>query len=139
LPKVLVTGGAGFIGSHVADLFLDKGYEVHIVDDLSTGKRGNVPKKARFHEISVTSSEFAQLVRERKFDVIAHFAAQMDVRKSVADPVNDATINIVGTLNLMEAVRASRAATRIVFASTGGVLYGDFNTPPNLEIGRAHV
>jgi len=133
LPKVLVTGGAGFIGSRVADFFLDKGYEVHVVDDLSTGKRGNVPKKAQFDEISVTSNEFAQLVRERKFDVIAHLAAQMDVRKSVADPVNDATINILGTLNLMEAVRASRAETRVVFTSTGGVLYGDFNTPPNLE------
>ncbi len=133
MPKVLVTGGAGFIGSRVADFFLDKGYEVHVVDDLSTGKRGNVPKKAQFDEISVTSNEFAQLVRERKFDVIAHLAAQMDVRKSVADPVNDATINILGTLNLMEAVRASRAETRVVFTSTGGVLYGDFNTPPNLE------
>ena len=133
MPKVLVTGGAGFIGSHVADLFLDKGYEVHVADDLSTGKRGNIPKKAEFHEINVTSSEFAQLVRERKFDVIAHLAAQMDVRKSVADPVNDATINILGTLNLMEAVRAGRAGTRVVFTSTGGALYGDFNTPPNLE------
>jgi len=133
LPKVLVTGGAGFIGSHVADLFLDKGYEVHVADDLSTGKRGNIPKKAEFHEINVTSSEFAQLVRERKFDVIAHLAAQMDVRKSVADPVNDATINILGTLNLLEAVRAGRAGTRVVFTSTGGALYGDFNRPPNLE------
>jgi len=136
IPRValyLVTGGAGFIGSHVADLFLDKGYEVHVADDLSTGKRGNIPKKAEFHEINVTSSEFAQLVRERKFDVIAHLAAQMDVRKSVADPVNDATINILGTLNLLEAVRAGRAGTRVVFTSTGGALYGDFNRPPNLE------
>src|SRR5207245_3884233 len=72
--------------------------------------------------------------REGMFDVIAHLAGQIDVRKSVADPVNDATINILGTLNLMESVRASGARTRVVFTSTGGVLYGDFNTPPNAEI-----
>jgi UDP-glucose 4-epimerase len=134
LPKILVTGGAGFIGSHVADLFLARGYEVHIVDDLSTGKRENIPHKATLHEISVNSAEFARLVREGKFDTIAHLAGQIDVRKSVADPINDATINILGSLNLMESVRASKAKTRVIFTSTGGVLYGDFNKPPNAEI-----
>ncbi|MFL5600426.1 MAG: GDP-mannose 4,6-dehydratase [Gemmatimonadaceae bacterium] len=133
MPKVLVTGGAGFIGSHVADLFLDKGFEVVIVDDLASGKRENVPSQARFHQVGVNSSEFAGLVKNEKFDVVAHLAAQIDVRKSVADPVNDATINILGTLNLMESLRASGARTRVVFTSTGGVLYGDFNTPPNAE------
>src|SRR5437868_5852762 len=134
LPKALITGGAGFIGSHVADVFIEKGFEAHIVDDLSTGKRTNLPRKAQFHEISINTTEFARLVREGKFDVIAHLAAQIDVRKSVADPINDATINILGTLNLAEAVRAGSPRTRIVFSSTGGVLYGDFNTPPNAEI-----
>lgn len=134
MAKALVTGGAGFIGSHVADNFLGKGYEVHIVDDLSTGKRANLPQKAQFHEISVNTPEFARLVREDKFDVIVHLAGQMDVRKSVADPIDDATTNILGTLNLMEAVRASKGRTRVVFTSTGGVLYGDFNKPPNAEI-----
>jgi UDP-glucose 4-epimerase len=133
LPNVLVTGGAGFIGSHVADLFLARGFGVTVVDDLSTGKRENVPAKARFHEIGVNSKEFANLVRDGDFDVIAHLAGQIDVRKSVADPVADATINILGTLTLMEALKDSDAKTRVVFTSTGGVLYGDFNTPPNVE------
>src|SRR5438105_827928 len=134
LPRALVTGGAGFIGSNVADLFLDKGFQVEIVDNLSTGKRENIPHKANFHEIGVNTPEFARLVREGMFDAIAHLAGQIDVRKSVADPINDATINILGTLNLAEAVRAGSPRTRIVFSSTGGVLYGDFNTPPNAEI-----
>jgi UDP-glucose 4-epimerase len=133
LPKALVTGGAGFIGSHVADLFVEKGYQVDIVDDLSSGKRRNLPEKARFIEISVNSREFADLVGKGHYDVIAHLASQIDVRKSVADPINDATINILGTLNLMEALRKSDFKSRVVFTSTGGVLYGDFNTPPNLE------
>ncbi|HVS59648.1 MAG TPA: NAD-dependent epimerase/dehydratase family protein [Gemmatimonadaceae bacterium] len=133
MPKVLVTGGAGFIGSHVADLFLAKEWEVTIVDDFSSGKRENVPDAAKLHEISVTSPELVRLVTEQNFDVIAHLAGQIDVRKSVADPIADATINILGTLNLMEALRAAGAGTRVVFTSTGGALYGDFNTPPNYE------
>jgi len=133
LPKILVTGGAGFIGSHVADLFLAKGFDVTVVDDLSTGKRENLPDKARFHELGVNSTEFAEVVRKGGFDVIAHLAGQIDVRKSVADPVADATINILGTLSLMEALKESDSEARVVFTSTGGVLYGDFNTPPNVE------
>ncbi len=128
-----MTGGAGFVGSHVADFFLDKRFDVLIVDDLSTGKRENLPAKARFHEIGVNSPEFARLVRDEKCDVVVHLAGQIDVRKSVADPINDATINILGTLNLMESLRDSAPETRVIFASTGGVLYGDFNTPPNAE------
>jgi UDP-glucose 4-epimerase len=131
--KILVTGGAGFIGSHVADRFLAEGWDVTIVDDLSSGKRENLPDGATFHEVAVNSPAFADIVRKGNFDVVAHLAAQMDVRKSVADPVLDATINILGSLNLMEALRASGASTRVVFTSTGGVLYGDFNTPPNYE------
>jgi len=134
LAKVLVTGGAGFIGSHVADLFLEKGYQVEIADDLSTGKRENIPRRAAFHQIDVTGADFSRMVRDGNFDVVVHTAAQMDVRKSVADPINDATINILGTLNLMEALRASRSKSRVVFTSTGGVIYGDFNKPPNAEI-----
>ena len=133
MPKVLVTGGAGFIGSHVADLFLAKGWDVTVVDNLSSGKRDNVPGKARFQEIGVNFPEFADLVRDGEFDVIAHLAGQIDVRKSVADPVVDATTNILGTLTLMEALRQNKTKTRVIFTSTGGALYGDFNTPPNVE------
>lgn len=131
--RILVTGGAGFIGSHVADRFLSERWAVTIADDLSSGKRQNLPDKADFHELSINSPEFARLVREGKFDVVAHLAGQIDVRKSVADPIADATTNILGTLNLMEALRASGANTRTVFTSTGGAVYGDFNTPPNFE------
>ena len=133
MPKALVTGGAGFIGSHVADLFLEKGYQVDIVDDLSSGKRQNIPENTQFYEIGVNSTEFAELVTKGRYDVIVHLAAQIDVRHSVADPINDGTINILGTLNLMEAVRRSAGSSRVIFTSTGGVLYGDFTTPPNLE------
>ena len=131
--KILVTGGAGFIGSHVADRFLAEGWDVTIADDLSSGKRDNLPEEAAFYELSVNSREFANLVAKGKFDVVAHLAAQIDVRKSVADPVVDATSNILGTLNLMEALRSSGSAARVVFTSTGGALYGEFTTPPNLE------
>ena len=132
--RVLVTGGAGFIGSHVSDLFLSRGWSVDIIDDFSTGKRENVSSAARLHELDIRSPEAARLVRGGEYDVVIHLAAQMDVRKSVADPVHDASVNIVGTLNVLEAIRASaKRDTRFVFSSTGGVLYGDFVTPPNLE------
>ena len=132
-PRALVTGGAGFIGSHVADLFLDEGYEVEVVDDLSTGNRSNVPEKAVLHEVSVASSGIREIILRGSFDVVVHLAAQIDVRKSVADPVFDATTNIIGTLNILDAIRESGRRTRVAFTSTGGAIYGDFNTPPNVE------
>ena len=132
-PRALVTGGAGFIGSHVADLFIHEGYDVEIIDDLSSGNRANLPGNAMFHEVSIASGDAARIVREGAFDAVVHLAAQIDVRKSVADPIFDATTNIVGTLNILEAIRASGRRTRIAFTSTGGAIYGDFNTPPNVE------
>ena len=131
--KVLITGGAGFIGSHTADLFLARGWDTSVVDNLSSGNRENLPKGAQFHELSVTSPEFGKLVRDGKFDVVAHLAAQIDVRRSVKDPVFDATSNVIGTLNLMEGIRASGSPTLAIFASTGGALYGDAAKPPNHE------
>ena len=133
MPRALVTGGAGFIGSHVADLYLDNGYEVTILDNFASGRRENVPSRARLIELDLTSEEAARVVREGRFDVISHLGAQIDVRKSVANPMFDASVNVVGTLNLIEAVRASGRPTRFIFSSTGGALYGDFVTPPNVE------
>jgi UDP-glucose 4-epimerase len=126
VPKALVTGGAGFIGSHVADRFLAAGYDVDVVDDLSSGKRDQVPVGATFFEVDVQSADVASLVRERKYDVIAHLAAQIDIRKSVKDPLNDCAINTGGTLNIFEAVRSIKPSrTRVVLVSTGGALYGE--------------
>jgi UDP-glucose 4-epimerase len=133
MQTVLITGGAGFIGSHVAERFLAEGWTVHIVDNLVTGKRENVPANAVFHELDIRSSEAAALISELQPTALVHLAAQMDVRRSVADPVFDAETNVVGSLNLLEAVRSSSPRTRLVFASTGGAIYGDFTTPPNVE------
>ncbi|MEO6447435.1 MAG: GDP-mannose 4,6-dehydratase [Gemmatimonadaceae bacterium] len=131
--RALITGGAGFIGSHVAELLLARGYAVSIVDNLSSGKRENVPAEAQLHVAEVGSPEAAALVREGAFDVVCHLAAQIDVRKSVTDPVHDATVNILGSLNLLEAVRASGRSTRFIFSSTGGAIYGDFVPVPTVE------
>ncbi len=132
-PRALVTGGAGFIGSHIADALLARGFSVVIIDDLSTGRRENVPSGAEFVQTDVRSTDAARTVREGGFDVVLHQAAQIDVRKSVNDPVHDASINILGALNLLEAVRAAAKRPRFIFASTGGAIYGDFVTPPNIE------
>src|SRR3989304_3488325 len=131
--RALVTGGAGFIGSHVADALLDRGFHVMVLDDLSTGRRENVPVGAEFSQCDVRSADAARVAREGGFDVVLHQAAQIDVRKSVTDPVLDASINILGALNLLEAVRAAAKRPRFIFASTGGAIYGDFVTPPNIE------
>ncbi|MEJ7813026.1 MAG: NAD-dependent epimerase/dehydratase family protein [Gemmatimonadaceae bacterium] len=134
MPRTaLVTGGAGFIGSHVADQLIAEGYDVTVMDNLSSGRRTQVPADAAFHELDITSPEAAHLIRERAFDVICHLAAQIDVRKSVADPGYDARVNIGGSLNLLEAVRQSGKRTRFVFSSTGGAVYGDFVAPPANE------
>ena len=133
MTTALITGGAGFIGSHVAERFLAEGWSVHILDNLITGKRENVPAVADFHEMDIRDRAAAELVKKLAPDVVVHLAAQMDVRKSVAEPVFDAETNIVGSLNLIEAIRQHSPRTRIVFASTGGAIYGDFTSPPNVE------
>jgi UDP-glucose 4-epimerase len=122
--SVLVTGGAGFIGSHLADAFLEAGSRVTILDDLSTGVLERVPAKARFVEGDLRTFDFETLLRAEKVDTILHHAAQIDVRKSVEDPVFDAEVNVLGTIRLARAALAS-GVTQIVFASSGGAIYGD--------------
>lgn len=131
--RVLVTGGAGFIGSHVADEFLKAGATVEVLDNLSSGKRENLPEGVTFHHLDIGSADAARVVREGRFSVLCHLAAQIDVRKSVTDPGHDANINIAGSLNLLEAVRASGHKTRFIFSSTGGAIYGDFVSIPTVE------
>jgi UDP-glucose 4-epimerase len=126
----LVTGGAGFIGSHVAELLATEGHEVTVLDNLTSGKREQVPRSATFIEADITSPEAAALVRDSGFDVICHLAAQIDVRKSVADPAADSRLNIGGSLNLLEAVRQGSPRTRFIFSSTGGAVYGDLVPMP---------
>lgn len=131
--RALVTGGAGFIGSHVADLLRAEGWHVEVLDDLSSGRRENVPAGAILHHLDIGSPEAAAVVRGGRFDLLCHLAAQIDVRKSVLDPAHDARTNIVGSLNLLEAVRAGGHPTRVVFSSTGGAIYGDFVPIPSVE------
>jgi UDP-glucose 4-epimerase len=122
--SVCVTGGAGFIGSHVAEAFLAAGRRVLILDDLSGGKRENVPAGAELHVLDIRSQEAAALVRDSGVEILVHHAAQMDVRRSVEDPVFDAGVNVVGSLSLAEAARRG-GVRQILFASTGGAIYGE--------------
>jgi UDP-glucose 4-epimerase len=132
--RILVTGGAGFIGSHVVERFLGAGHAVSVIDDLSTGKRSNLPAAVDFHHCDVASREAATLIAEGGFSVVAHLAAQIDVRASVESPMVDAGTNIMGTLALMEALRRLPAnRPRVVFASTGGALYGEAAEFPTTE------
>jgi UDP-glucose 4-epimerase len=132
--RVLVTGGAGFIGSQVADRFLAMGHEVMIIDDLSsTGDTRNVPAKATFVKADIRSQESMDAIRSFAPVVISHHAAQMDVRKSVADPAHDADINVVGLLRTFEAARMGGKLEHIIFASSGGAMYGEQDTYPAPE------
>jgi len=130
--KILITGGAGFIGSNIADHLLDRGCEVHVVDDLSTGFMENVDPRVTFHCMDIRSPDAGRLVEGGGYDVLCHHAAQMDVRRSVREPLFDADVNVLGTLNLLEACRKSGVG-RVVYASTGGAVYGEPETLPVTE------
>ena len=129
--RVLVTGGAGFIGSHVADAFLGAGWAVTIIDNLSRGRMQNVPAGADFLRMDVGSVEAREVVASCRFDAICHHAAQVDVRVSVADPILDAEENILALLNVLEGAREC-GTKRFILVSSGGVVYGE-RKPPHAE------
>jgi UDP-glucose 4-epimerase len=131
--KVLITGGAGFIGSTIADLLLAAGWDVAVLDDLSSGKRENVPPGARFYPVDVRSAAAHEVVRKEQPRVICHQAAQIDVRRSMADPRFDADVNVGGLLNVMQAAVEARSVEHVVFASSGGATYGDTEVVPTPE------
>lgn len=122
--KILVTGGAGFIGSNVADGFIAKGHQVVIVDDLSTGFQDNVHPRATFYRLDIRDAGLAEIFEKEKPDLVDHHAAQIDVRKSVADPMFDAQVNVLGSLNLIQQC-VRHGVSKVVYASTGGAIYGE--------------
>ena len=128
--NILVTGGAGFIASHIADRYIKMGHKVVILDNLVSGNLDNVPEDATFIEGDISDKQLVpKILMDHQIVVINHHAAQMDVRKSVEDPAFDATVNILGTLNLLESARKA-GVRKIVFASTGGAIYGKQDTFP---------
>ena len=130
--RVIVTGGAGFIGSHLTDAFLARGDDVTVIDDLSTGRPGRLDERAVLNKVSVTDARLlGQAVESASPDLICHLAAQIDVRASVARPSADAQTNVIGTINVLEAARAANA--RVLLCSTGGALYGRDAPIPSME------
>ena len=132
--KVLVTGGAGFIGSHVVDLFVAEGHQVVVVDDLSTGKGENLNHEARFYRVDIRSSELEKVFATEKPEVISHHAAKANVRESMEKPILYAEVNILGSLNLLELSR-KYGVRKIIYASTGGAVYGE---PQYLPVDEDH-
>ena len=135
--KVLVTGGAGFIGSHIVDRLLNEGYEVVIIDDLSSGVEKNINKNAKFYKLDIKNPDLESVFKNERPDYINHLAAQKDVRVSVSDPVYDAGINVLGTINILQNC-VKYGVKKIVFASTGGAIYGeqDFFPAPETHPAR---
>ncbi|MEN6299616.1 MAG: NAD-dependent epimerase/dehydratase family protein [Anaerolineaceae bacterium] len=132
--KILVTGGAGFIGSHVTDLYIEHGHDVVVVDDLSTGRLSNLNPKAIFYQMDIRSSQIVDVFEREKPEVVNHHAAQMDVRRSVNDPIFDADVNILGSINLLEQARQHQVR-RFIYISSGGAVYGE---PEYLPCDEAH-
>lgn len=133
--KVLVTGGAGFIGSHLVDRLVQEGNEVVVIDDLSTGKRKQVNKKAQFYKMDIRSKRIERVFRKERPLIVVHLAAQMNVRLSTEDPVFDAEVNILGTINLLEHA-VKNGVRKVSFASSGGAVYGEQEVFPAAESHR---
>lgn len=134
MAKILVTGGAGFIGSHVVELFLARGFEVVIIDDLSTGHASNIHPQAKFYQVDIRKPETRKIFDVERPDYVSHHAAQVDVRRSVAQPLFDADVNILGSINLIECAREFNVK-RFVYISTGGAVYGE---PEKLPCDESH-
>jgi len=132
MSKILVTGGAGFIGSTLVDKLIAAGEEVVVIDNLSSGKREYLNPAAKFYEIDICSPEIAPIFKSEKFDFVYHLAAQIEVPKSMADPVNDNQINLLGGFNILNNCRLN-GVKKIIFASTGGAVYGDAEEVPTSE------
>ncbi len=130
--RILITGGAGFIGSHLADAYLGKGHEVGVIDDLSSGSRDNLDPRVRFWHADIRGPELPTILAEFRPEVVSHHAAQMSVSFSTRDPRTDADINILGTLNLLQAASRQKVE-RVIFASTGGAMYGEQDVLPTPE------
>jgi UDP-glucose 4-epimerase len=130
--KALVTGGAGFIGSHITDALIEAGHSVTVIDDLSRGRRAQMNPAARFVELDITSDGLAAAVADANPEVVFHHAAQIDVRESVRDPLHDADVNVVGTVNVLRAA-VDAGTRRVVFASSGGAIYGNAERIPTPE------
>ncbi len=130
--RILVTGGAGFIGSHIVDSYIKKGHEVSVIDNLSTGDRKNLNPAAKFYQADIRD-DLSALIKEIKPEVINHHAAQIDVRVSVSNPIFDAGTNIIGTLNVIEA-GIKNGLKKFIFASTGGAIYGEQDYFPADEL-----
>jgi UDP-glucose 4-epimerase len=134
--RALVTGGAGFIGSHLADALLAAGHDIAVVDDLSRGQRSQVASAARLHAVDVRGAALHDVVGSERPEVVFHQAAQIDVRRSISEPLFDTEINVVGTVNLLQAC-VSAGVRRVVFASSGGAIYGDTSVIPTPEAHEA--
>ncbi len=132
--KVLVTGGAGFIGSHLVDRLVGNGHSVIVVDNLSTGRTENLNRAAKFYNLDIRSSDLQKVFDDEQPDFVSHHAAQIDVRKSVDDPLYDTEVNVQGTVNILECCRES-GVKKVVFASSGGCVYGE---PAYLPVDEEH-
>jgi UDP-glucose 4-epimerase len=130
--KVLITGGAGFVGSNLGDRLIAEGHQLVVIDDLSSGKRDQVPSTANFYQMELDSRWLDRVIEREKPDAVCHLAAQISVRRSVEDPVFDARVNILGSIGLIQACRA-HGVKRFVFTSTGGAIYGDADEIPTPE------
>jgi len=128
---ILVTGGAGFIGSHLVDALIERGYKVVVIDNLSTGKKEHINKKAKFYKIDICSPRIVEIFKKEKPEIVFHLAAQINVRRSIENPLKDAKINILGSLNILENCKKFKTQ-KIIFASSAGV-YGEARTLPTPE------